>query len=284
MTIPTGSAGVGNGTVSFAVAENTAPALRTGTITVGTQTFTVTQEGAPCNFQLTPGSVSLPAAGGSGSFSVSAVDGCAWQAVASGFTGVAITGSASGIGSGTVAYTVAANTFGLPRTASITVGGRTFVINQAAADCTFTLAPGTIAVPSGGGQGSFTVTTSCSWVPSSNVPWLTIVSASASSGNGTVTFRAAPNTTSDSRAGAIAAGTSTVLVTQAGVSCDYAVAPAAVDAISAGATGAITVTAADGCSWTAVANAAWIGVSPASGSGAGRVSYTVSGKIGRAHV
>ncbi len=280
ITIPTGSSGVGNGTVTFSIADNSSPTLRTGTFTVGTQTFTVTQEGVPCNFRLTPASVSLPTPGGAGSFNVSAVEGCAWQAVPSGFAGIAITGTSTGSGPGTVAYTVAANTFGLPRTGSITVGGQVFAINQAAADCAFTLVPGTIAVPPGGGQGSFTVTTACSWTPSSNVPWLTISSGSTVAGNGTVTFTAAANTTSESRAGAIAAGTSTVLVTQAGVSCNYGIAPTSVTATSVGAAGSVAVTAADGCPWTASSNAAWITVLPTTGSGAGQVSYTISANPG----
>ncbi len=281
ITLDTDSiSGVGNATITFSVAENTTPALRTGTFAVGTQTFTVTQQGTPCNFQLGPASVSLPASGGSGSFSVSAAIGCEWQATATGFAGITITGSSSGSGVGTVAYSVAANTFGLPRTGSITVGGKTFVINQAAAVCNFALVPGAIAVPPAGGQGSFTVTTSCSWSPSSNVPWVTITSSSTVTGNGTVSFTAAANTGADSRAGAIAVGTSTALVTQAGLNCNYSIAPTSVAASSLGATGSVTVIATSACQWTATSNAAWISASPSAGSGGGSVSYTVSANPG----
>ncbi len=45
ITITSGSSGAGNGTVSFSVAANTSQNARTGTLTIGAQTFTVTQSG-----------------------------------------------------------------------------------------------------------------------------------------------------------------------------------------------------------------------------------------------
>ncbi len=46
ITITAGASGSGNGTVSFSVAANTAPASRTGLLTIAGQTHTVTQAGA----------------------------------------------------------------------------------------------------------------------------------------------------------------------------------------------------------------------------------------------
>jgi YVTN family beta-propeller protein len=46
LTVTAGSAGTGNGTVSFAVTANPGTASRTGHLTIGGQTFTVTQAGA----------------------------------------------------------------------------------------------------------------------------------------------------------------------------------------------------------------------------------------------
>jgi hypothetical protein len=48
ITVTSGSPGTGNGTVNFSVAPNTACSERTGTITIGGQTFTVTQASAGC--------------------------------------------------------------------------------------------------------------------------------------------------------------------------------------------------------------------------------------------
>ena len=46
ITITVGSTGTGNGTVSYSVSANTTGSTRTGTMTIGGQTFTVTQNGA----------------------------------------------------------------------------------------------------------------------------------------------------------------------------------------------------------------------------------------------
>jgi hypothetical protein len=45
ITIVSGKSGTGNGTVKYSVSQNTATASRTGTLTIGGQTFTVTQSG-----------------------------------------------------------------------------------------------------------------------------------------------------------------------------------------------------------------------------------------------
>ena len=47
ITITAGAYGSGNGTVSYSVAANTAPTSRTGTMTIGGQTFTVTRPAHP---------------------------------------------------------------------------------------------------------------------------------------------------------------------------------------------------------------------------------------------
>jgi hypothetical protein len=46
ITITSGSPGTGNGTVNYAVAANTGTTLRTGTLTIAGQTFTVQQKGS----------------------------------------------------------------------------------------------------------------------------------------------------------------------------------------------------------------------------------------------
>jgi len=81
-----------------------------------------------CNTTLAPASQSFSAAGGGGSFSVTAA--CNWTAVSTA-SFVTITPPANGSGTGTVNFTVAANT-GMQRSATIVVGSKAFVINQAA--------------------------------------------------------------------------------------------------------------------------------------------------------
>jgi hypothetical protein len=47
MSITAGSAGTGNGTVSYSAATNTSTSARTGTLTIAGKTYTVTQAGTP---------------------------------------------------------------------------------------------------------------------------------------------------------------------------------------------------------------------------------------------
>ena len=61
ITITTGGAHTGNGTVSYTVSANTG-SLRTGTITIGGQTFTVTQNGSTtCAYTISPTTASFKA-------------------------------------------------------------------------------------------------------------------------------------------------------------------------------------------------------------------------------
>jgi hypothetical protein len=119
--------GAGNGVVSFEVRENFDAASRTGTLTIGEQTFTVTQSGN-CSYSIAPAQRSHPAAGGAGSINVTADAGCNWSAV-SGAAWITIT-AGNGTGNGVVNYTVAANPGPGGRTSTITVGGRIFTVKQ----------------------------------------------------------------------------------------------------------------------------------------------------------
>jgi hypothetical protein len=135
ITIGAGASGSGNGTVAYAVAANPG-AARSGAITVGGQTFTVTQAAAaqPCTYSLDPTSVSMPSQRSDGSVSVRAAAGCSWTAtVTSGSSWITITGGASGSGNGTVSFRVDRNKDD-ERTGSLTIAGQAFKIRQAGDD------------------------------------------------------------------------------------------------------------------------------------------------------
>jgi hypothetical protein len=82
-----------------------------------------------CTYALFPTSQSYTAAGGAASVSVSTQTGCAWTAV-SNAPWITITGGTSGTGGGPVNYSVAANSVTAPRSATITIAGLTFTVNQ----------------------------------------------------------------------------------------------------------------------------------------------------------
>lgn len=87
--------------------------------------------GGTCSFSINPTSASFAAAGGTGSVTVTTQAGCNWTA-ASNSSFITVTSGASGSGSGTVNYSVAANT-GASRNGSLTIAGLTHSVSQAAA-------------------------------------------------------------------------------------------------------------------------------------------------------
>ena len=82
-----------------------------------------------CTYALVPTSQTFTSAGGAASVSISTQTGCPWTAV-SNAPWITITGGASGTGGGTVNYSVAANSVTAPRSATMTIAGLTFTVNQ----------------------------------------------------------------------------------------------------------------------------------------------------------
>jgi hypothetical protein len=129
IVITSAASGTGNGVVAFEVRENPGVITRTGTLTIADQVFTVTQLG-DCTYAISPTQRSHPAAGGSGSITLTTNGGCVWAAAtASGW--ITIT-SPNGVGSGTVTYDVAANPGPGSRTGTINVAGQLFTVKQKA--------------------------------------------------------------------------------------------------------------------------------------------------------
>jgi hypothetical protein len=112
------------------VAANTSTSQRSGSLTIAGQAFAVTQSGLTCSFTVSPTSQSIGAAGGTGTASVTAnANTCQWTAT-SGASWITITGGSSGTGSGTVAYTVAANTTTAKRSGTLTIAGKTLTVTE----------------------------------------------------------------------------------------------------------------------------------------------------------
>jgi hypothetical protein len=122
----------GSGTLAYSYAANSGPA-RSGVVTVGGIAFTVNQASG-CVYSLNPGSASVGAASASGTTALTTTAGCTWSASSSA-SWLSITTAASGSGSASVGYAVSANA-GAARSANLTIGGRTFVVSQAAATVT----------------------------------------------------------------------------------------------------------------------------------------------------
>jgi len=84
--------------------------------------------------------------------------------------------------------------------------------------CTYSISPATAQFSASGGTESVTVTTQtgCPWIASSSGSWLTIISGSSGSGNGTIKYSVAANTGTGSRTASSTFAKNVFSVTQAG--------------------------------------------------------------------
>jgi len=83
--------------------------------------------------------------------------------------------------------------------------------------CTYTVSPTNQSFSSNGGIDSISVTTQsgCSWTVTETLDWVSILSGSSGTGNGTVTYSVSVNNTEQSREGTITIGNQTFTIRQA---------------------------------------------------------------------
>ncbi|HWN10271.1 MAG TPA: FG-GAP-like repeat-containing protein [Pyrinomonadaceae bacterium] len=86
----------------------------------------------PCSYTISPGVQSFNAGGGTGSVNVTTLQGCPWTAVSSS-DWITITSGGSGVGNGTVNFSV--SVADAPRAGQITIAGQTFVVYQEFDSC-----------------------------------------------------------------------------------------------------------------------------------------------------
>ena len=274
------ASGSGTQTINVTVAANTG-ATRTASIVINGQTFTVTQAAvaADCGYSLNPSAYSAATAGGSSSFQITTTAGCDWASsgVPSWITGIPATGT----GTQTINFNVAANPDAASRTAIITVGGRTFTVTQAAAACTFSLNPTSYKTAAGGGSSSFVVTTTagCDWTSTGVPSWITGVPASGT-GTTTINFTVAANT-GGARSASINIGGQTFAVAQA-AACTYSLSPTSYASAAAGGSSSFTLTTTAACDWTSSGVPSWITGVPSSGTGTTTVNFAVAANTGPA--
>jgi Putative binding domain, N-terminal/Viral BACON domain len=257
VTLTSGQSGTGDGTVAYTVGSNPAQTDRSASVSVAGHPVTLSQAGAaapppppppappappppsppppappppppppvppPCTYTVVPIAASFGSAAGSGTVRVTAGAGCGWTTT-SNASWITVTSGASGTASGTVDYTVAANTGTGARTGTLTVAGQTVTVSQAGSTpppppCTYAIDPTSSSFTSIGGAATATVTTAsgCTWTATSNVSWLRITSGSAGTGAGTVAYAVDPNFAVSNRTGTLTVAGQTVTVSEAGL-------------------------------------------------------------------
>jgi uncharacterized protein (TIGR03437 family) len=246
---PAGRAG--NGSVQLNIARNMSPASRTGNVSVGNQSVTITQAGANCSYAFSPAALQVGSGGGTVTAALQA--NCEWTATSSA-SWARVTPPASGSGSGTV--TIVADPNGTAtegRTASITAGSANLTVTQPPAPCNTQFTPVGASVPAAGGAGTIVVNTSCAtWTVQTTAPWVRVTQGASS-----IIYNADPNPDAQPRAAEIRAGQAVFSLTQAGAACTYTTSPQTIEVPADGGRFTIQVTSGSGCAWTASSDAGW---------------------------
>ncbi len=280
ITITSGSSGTGDGTVCFDVDPNCPGNLRSGTMTIAGETFTVNQAGLSCTYSIEPASQSFDASGGSNSIAVTPAYSCCVWTASSSDDWISIESGASGSGSGTVSFNVSANTDCSTRNGTITISGETFTVNQDGLSCTYSIAPVSQSFDASGGSDSIFVTPAyscCDWTAVSNDGWISINSGASGSGSGTVNYTVSESIECSSRKGTINIAGETFTVNQDPAACTYTINTASKLFDASGGSGWVSVNAAyECCGWTAASNDDWIQIiSGSSETGDGSANYSV---------
>ncbi len=277
ITITTSLEGTGSTEVNYTVAANPGPNDRSGTVVIGGETFVLIQTGAPCTYTLTPTSRNHGYGASAGTIGLNTLSGCSWTIVNTN-SWISITTSPNGQGSTTVNYTVVANPGLNDRIGVVTIGGAPFTLTQAGVPCTYALTPTTRTHGYGAAVDSVSLATldGCAWSVVNTNTWITITSNPEGSGSAIINYTVAANEGPDARTGTLVIGGETLVLTQTGALCEYALSPTSRNHGYGASAGMIGLTTLSGCTWTIVNTNSWISITTSpNGQGSTTVNYTV---------
>jgi hypothetical protein len=123
--------GQGEASIGYSVAANLVPAVRSGSIVVGSQTVEVSQAAAACHYSLSRTRDAIGFGGGSLSVAVSTLTGCNWNATSK-VPWITVTSGQSGNANGTVALSIGPNSGGDQRVGEVDVSGQIYTVVQQA--------------------------------------------------------------------------------------------------------------------------------------------------------
>lgn len=276
--------GQGGDTVSVAISENPSYKARTGTVTIGTETFTVTQEGRTAlSFAISPAQTTAAVSGANGLVSVTATPDLPWTA-ASGANWITVLANfQKGAGNGNVVYTVSPQSTLYARTGKITVTPEkasgmlpeTHTVKQAAATSALSATGHEFAAAGETASVEVTVNDIVEWKVANLPDWITLSGSANRVGPGAVTLAAAANETVYPRAATVKIAEKSFKVSQKarGVEVEYDNKLFGTD----GGMESISIHPDGNVAWTAVASADWIVIyQNDSGTGDAEILYIVA--------
>lgn len=147
--------------------------------------------------------------------------------------------------------------------------------------CSYSASVTASSFPAAGGTGTANVTAGagCTWFANTTASFVT-VSAGQGSGNGSVQFTVAANSSTASRTATLVVAGQSFTITQAGVPapvCTYVLNGTGRTFDAAGGLGGVDMRAPAGCAWTAQSDAPWLTITGgAAGNGDGTISFGVA--------
>ena len=276
--------GKGGDTVSLAVGENPSYKARTGTVTIGTETFTITQEGRTAlEFSVSPTTSTASVDGANGLVAVTATPDLPWTAASDANWVTLVSKFASGAGNGNVVYTVSPQSTLYERTATVTVTpeaasglkAKTHKVTQPAATSSLSLNSYEFAAAGEAVAIEVTVANVVEWKVEGLPSWITMSEAADRVGPGTVTLSAEANDAVTARSATVKIANKTFSVSQKarGVEVEYDTKLFGTD----GGDGSLSIHPDGNVSWTAVASDSWIVIwQNDSGTGDAELQYIVA--------
>lgn len=233
VTVTSPSSGTGSSTIAYSVGRNDQPQGRSGTISAGGRTFTVTQSGdaGACSYSVTPVEFAPCMVSTTMSSQITAPAGCSWTAAPSA-SWITVLSGASGTGSATISFKVEDN-WTAPRRGTVMVRWPTPTAGQnlqvAQAGCSYAVTRDTFTFAASGGTATFDVfqqsepytcggplQNACVWSAVSDSSWIAITSSMPRAGDDRVSFTVQANPSSQSRSGTITVRDKVVRITQGG--------------------------------------------------------------------
>jgi hypothetical protein len=275
--------------VSIAIAENPSYKSRTGTVTIGTETFTVTQGGrTDLVFTISPEKSTASVEGANALLAVSATPDLPWTAKSNANWMTLFGNTAGGAGNGNIVYSVSPQSTLYDRTGTITVTPdansgmptRTHAVTQPAAVSALSISGYEFEAMGEACSVNVELSDIVQWEIVENLDWLTVNGATSHVGPSQVVLQATANETIYPRSGTVKIAEKTFTVTQKGrgVEVEYETKLFGTD----GGSDSISIHPDGEVSWTAVASdPTWSTIyASSSGSGDGEVMYIVSPYVG----
>lgn len=278
LTVVSGASGAGDGTIGYLVAANPSTQPRSGNLVVGGQLFTIAQAGAACVPTLEPAEGIHGMSFETGLVRVTTASGCPWTVVNTNAWVALLAGAQGGTESGVVEYVLATNPNGAPRFGSLTIAGQVYPLSQGAMTCSYRLSPlsRTHGYAAASNYATLSVSNGCGWAVVNTSSWITVVSPLSGSGNATLSYTLAANSSFQGRVGTITVGGQSLVLTQQGVTCSITLSPSSRTHGSGATSNLVSITDSLGCGWTILNTNSWITFQAASGTGSVSVGYTVA--------